>query len=250
MDDQQCWDAKAEEWLAFVGRDGDENRRFNSDPVLWRLLGDVQGLDVLDVGCGTGYLLQRLSDRGARASGIDLSPEMVRIARRETGLSSIAVDDAVSLDTIDDSSFDRVVSNYVLMDVPNHDGALRNMARVLRPGGEAVLVFLHPCFDVPGGPERLPSKLHPEEVRYTWPRPYIDQWEITESWGPFATPFQGYHRPLQDYLGAMLAHGFEICAFEEPVMRLDFPGVDAAVITRNRWAVYSCAWRLRKAAAH
>ena len=49
---KQLLDQKAQEWHRQVGDDGDNNRRFNSDPVLWRFLGDVQNLDVLDAGCG------------------------------------------------------------------------------------------------------------------------------------------------------------------------------------------------------
>ena len=52
----ESWDAKAEEWAIQVGDEGDMNRRYQSDPVLWRMLGEVSGLTVLDAGCGTGYL--------------------------------------------------------------------------------------------------------------------------------------------------------------------------------------------------
>lgn len=47
----------------------------NSDPVLWDFLGDVRGGDVLDAGCGTGYLSRKLSAAGARVVGVDLSAE-------------------------------------------------------------------------------------------------------------------------------------------------------------------------------
>lgn len=49
------WDDKAQAWNAWVGEEGDENRRKASDPVLWRFIGDkVEGATVLDAGCGTG----------------------------------------------------------------------------------------------------------------------------------------------------------------------------------------------------
>ena len=57
------WDAVAADWQLQVGDTGDANRRLNSDPVLWEFLGDVTDLDVLDAGCGTGYLSLRRSFR-------------------------------------------------------------------------------------------------------------------------------------------------------------------------------------------
>ena len=50
------WDRVAADWRTQVGRDGDSNRRLNSDPVLWQFAGDVRGRSVIDAGCGTGYL--------------------------------------------------------------------------------------------------------------------------------------------------------------------------------------------------
>jgi len=47
LSDRELWDQKAEDWHRQVGDDGDLNRRLNSDPVLWRFLGSVGGLDVL-----------------------------------------------------------------------------------------------------------------------------------------------------------------------------------------------------------
>ena len=75
----EAWDAKADEWDAWTGTDGDANRRFNSDPVLWRMLGDVAGRVVLDAGCGAGYLSVALARAGAHVLAIDVAPRMVAI---------------------------------------------------------------------------------------------------------------------------------------------------------------------------
>ncbi|OLS22698.1 MAG: hypothetical protein HeimC3_29720 [Candidatus Heimdallarchaeota archaeon LC_3] len=54
---KESWDEKAEDWHIQVGDDGDRNRLYNSDPFLWEFLGDdIKGLNILDTGCGTGYL--------------------------------------------------------------------------------------------------------------------------------------------------------------------------------------------------
>ena len=75
------WDRVAADWDIQVGDDGDSNRILNSDPVVWAFAGEVTGLDVLDAGCGTGYLSRKLHEHGARVTGIDISERMVAVAR-------------------------------------------------------------------------------------------------------------------------------------------------------------------------
>src|SRR5919109_3894573 len=80
-DTRALWNRVADDWRIQVGDDGDANRRLNSDPVLWAFAGDVNGLVVLDAGCGTGYLSKKLHNRGARVIGIDFAERMIPIAR-------------------------------------------------------------------------------------------------------------------------------------------------------------------------
>jgi ubiquinone/menaquinone biosynthesis C-methylase UbiE len=88
--------------------------------------------DVLEVGCGTGRLLARVAPLARRAVGVDLSPGMLAHARAR-GLD-VVEGDATSL-PFDDASFDVAFSFKVLPHVEDLRGALREMARVVRPGG-------------------------------------------------------------------------------------------------------------------
>lgn len=244
---RDSWDHKAAEWDAWIGADGDRNRRVNSDPVLHELLGDVEGLDVLDAGCGTGYLAIRLAKAGARVTGIDLSPRMVETTRRNAQAAGVALSlhtsSCSAMHPLTDASFDRVVSNYVLMDLPDLSGAIHECARVLRPGGFAVLVFLHPCFNPPGGIERLDDG----SVRYRWPPdfPYIHTGRFDEEWGPFSSSFIGFHRPLSDYFAAILAAGMQVEDLREPVA-VNTEGLTPEQIQRARMAAFSVVLKARR----
>src|SRR5262245_26453271 len=143
---RNLWNRVADDWQIQVGEDGDGNRILNSDPVLWQFAGDVNGLTVLDAGCGTGYLSKKLHDRGARVTGIDFSERMIEIARAHHPDIDFRVDSCTELATIEDESFDVVLANYVLMDTPDLHGTLHAFHRVLKPHRMAVLVFSHPCF--------------------------------------------------------------------------------------------------------
>lgn len=67
IDDEvrETWNRIAADWDIQVGEDGDSNRIFNSDPILWKFVGEVKNLSVLDAGCGNGYLSRKLAARGA-----------------------------------------------------------------------------------------------------------------------------------------------------------------------------------------
>ncbi len=222
----RLWDAKAEAWDRWVGVDGDRNRRLNSDPVLWRLLGAVAGQRVLDAGCGTGYLSAKLVAAGARVDGIDAAPKMVAIAQERVPGAAIRVDDLQRLETCGDATYDAVVTNYVLMDLPDLEAAVAQMARVLRPGGRLVAVFSHPAFP--------PSELS-----------YFARGPRTERWGTFETDFLYWHRPIRDYLQALLGAGLALEAFEEPVIG-ENAVVEPDVLQRLRRFPYSIALRCRR----
>lgn len=101
---------------------------------------------VLDIGCGPGFHLRRLSRRIERGVGIDLSPSMVEVARRRAapdpacsgGRLTFRVGDGSTLEGIEDQSIDRIISIGSLAHIPEKPHLFRSAARVLRPGGRIV----------------------------------------------------------------------------------------------------------------
>jgi len=102
------------------------------------------GERVIDVGCGPGFLCESMAaDVGATGQvlGIELSEDLVRFAtgRKSRTWIDYRPGDAVKLD-VPSASFDAFVSTQVVEYVPDADAALREMYRVLRPGGRGMLV--------------------------------------------------------------------------------------------------------------
>jgi malonyl-CoA O-methyltransferase len=111
------------------------------------VLGEVRGLSVLDLGCGTGRHALRLARRGARVTGVDLSPGMLARARAEQGDLEVEFreHDLHAELPFADGAFERVVSGLVLEHLQDMGAFYREVARVLRPGGLAVLSTIHPA---------------------------------------------------------------------------------------------------------
>ncbi|HEX6031324.1 MAG TPA: class I SAM-dependent methyltransferase [Tepidiformaceae bacterium] len=99
--------------------------------------------DVLDVGCGTGYMARTIAALGHRVTGIDLAPGMLEVARGDAASRGLHIDfregDAVA-PPFGPASFDVVASRHVLWTLRDPGRAFRNWKRLLRPGGRVVAV--------------------------------------------------------------------------------------------------------------
>jgi SAM-dependent methyltransferase len=178
--------------------------------VVGRLLGQGKGR-LLDVGCGGGSLSQAVAELGWTVTGVDVSDDQLRLAR-ERGLDVVRTD-ATAL-PFADQSFDAAVSVFTHTDMDDFAGALREIARVLRPEAPFVYLGVHPCFIGPhsrflageGIPELFSG--YWETARYT-EAPGISP-------GGLRAKVGAVHLPLGAFVQAFLDAGFRIERLEEP----------------------------------
>ena len=110
--------------------------------LVLELMGDLRDARVLDAGCGDGGLVCAAASRGAAAIGLDPDPAMLAAARMRAGgahVQAAFVDGRIEQIPFGNASFDIVVAVTVLCFLADASGAVREMARVLRPGGRLVL---------------------------------------------------------------------------------------------------------------
>ena len=113
------------------------------DAEVGGVIGDVEGLDVVDLGCGTGYFSAALARRGARPVGIDLTPAQLATAQRmqrEHGVTFPLIEGNAERVPLRDGSFDLALSEYGASIWCDPYLWVPEAARLLRPGGR--LVFL------------------------------------------------------------------------------------------------------------
>jgi arsenite methyltransferase len=138
---QLAFDEKLAEQMEVVYRSRDVLRRRR---LVYEALGASPGERILDAGCGPGFYVAELLDQvGTEGSvvGVDASPQMLAVAaHRCEGRPNVAFHEAgVSALPVEDESFDRAVCVQVLEYVADVPAALRELRRVLRPGGRLVV---------------------------------------------------------------------------------------------------------------
>jgi SAM-dependent methyltransferase len=163
-------------------------------------LGDVAGLDVIELGCGTAYFSAWLAKRGARPVGIDPTPAQLETARamqREFGLEFTLVEAVAENVPLPAQSFDLALSEYGASIWADPHRWIREAARLLRPGGRLVFLRNTPlsvlCMDLEGATERL-QRPQRNLGRIEWP----DTNEVE------------FHVPHGEQIDLLRANGFDI----------------------------------------
>jgi 2-polyprenyl-3-methyl-5-hydroxy-6-metoxy-1,4-benzoquinol methylase len=191
-----------------------------------KLLGNVQGKRVLELGCGGGQNSVVLAKWGARPTGIDLSRAQIRFAQALAAREGVVVDFQVrpieDLAALPTGSYDLVLSSFALEFVEDLGGVCREVARLLVPGGGFVLANLHPI----AGAGLVASRgSHREFVMTDYFRRRQQRWRWPRYRDGTTAMVQTYHRTVEDYFVALTAAGFTVTHLVEP-----------APYPRARWA--------------
>lgn len=177
-----------------------------------RLLGDVAGSTVLEIGCGAGQCGRWLVTQGARVVGLELSGRQLNHSRRLDRRTGVALDvvqaDATRL-PFADASFDLVCSSYgalpFLADAP---AVLRGIQRVLRPGGRFVFSVSHPM--------RWSFLDDPGEGGLVAVHSYFDRRAYVEEDDRGVATYVEHHRTVGDWVRAITAADLRLTDLVEP----------------------------------
>jgi len=180
-----------------------------------KLLGDVKGKDILEVGCGGGQNTIVLAKWGARAVGLDISEEQIKYARRlakdNKAKVLFYVGKMEDLSIFKDGRFDIIISSCAIGYSENPRKVFHEVFKALKRNGLFVFCVVHPVAN-------RGRKIRCGKRRMWGMGNYFDRRRRTWTWrirGKTAK-FYGYHRTFQDWFNSLVSPGFIVERILEP----------------------------------
>ncbi len=224
------WRASAKAWIADMGEQGDFGRRYVLDPIMLPRALARAPKKALDVGCGEGRFCRMLKQHGIDVTGVDPTPELLAAARARDRDGEYLEAYAEHL-PFDDNAFDLVVSYLSLIDIPDIEAAIPEMARVLAPNGALLIANLNGFNTACGDTGWIKDR---EGRRLYYP---IDHYlEERSMWTEYrGIRIRNHHRPMSTYIRALLDAGLRLSYFDEPEPCADAAPKKAASYRRAPW---------------
>ncbi len=221
-DVRRAWNKASAAWDEFIESGADYYRHEIHGPALLDVCGDVESLDVLDIGCGQGFFSRQLARRGAQVTAIDIAENQLEFAltHEKDHYLGIYYRNVSATDVhreFREISFDLIASCMSLHDMADPGSALLSSNRVLHPGGRLAFSIPHPFTNTPyreweqnGDGEKLSLKIDkyfdsgPTYLRWSMPR-------LSEHW---ESPYMRF--TLSEWADFIYQAGFLIIKMYEP----------------------------------
>lgn len=183
-------------------------------PNTLRLMGNVEGMKILDAACGPGKYAEELIEQGAEVTGIDLSEEMIKWAKVRNGdIGHFYIQDmSQPLVEESDESYDGIISGLAMHYIEDWTLTLGEFHRVLRSDGVLVLSMEHPFF----------------EYTYFKSKDYFATEHVHCTWNGFGKPIEvhSYRRSLSNCINPLIKADFVIEEILEPKPLKEFEALD------------------------
>ncbi len=173
-------------------------------PSMTQMIGEVDGLEILDLGCGSGVYANYFLENGAkRVVGIDASEQMVEILKQKLGnrVDAYVQDLSIGLPKEASDSFDLVVSALMIHYIEDLKSLFSEVRRVLKPNGVFAFSTHHPFADFDCSESG----------------DYFQREFVSEKWDTVGEPVevQFYRRSLSEITNALKSNGFAILDLNE-----------------------------------
>ena len=190
------WDQNAEEWIALLDRRGIPSRKITNPAIIGMVMDMWRKGEVLDLGCGEGWLTRALSSKGVLVTGVDSTQALIGSAQLKSSdpFKRMSYEDIIRKTMLEIGPFDIVVCNYSLYGMKLTENLFKTLKKkLLRKNGILVIQTVHPEFLIQDG----------NSTNSRWVE---DAWSGLD--GNFTTPHRWYARTKKDWLEL-----FEHCGY-------------------------------------
>lgn len=199
--------------------------RLGQQEILARL-GDVAGLTILEIGCGSGQCCVALARQGAEVTGVDVSDAQLALAQKQAAAAGVPVrlllGDGGALPPLSAAHFDAIIANFSLLYIEDITACLAECARLLRPGGRLIFAQDHPiraCF--------WDAEMEEESVLPA--RSYFDEAPLHWTFTNTEVAMISHHHTLAWWFSSLHEAGLQVTALRElpqPAGWADDPNAD------------------------
>jgi ubiquinone/menaquinone biosynthesis C-methylase UbiE len=217
MNKDTSW-GRVADWYDDVVKDDDSYQTNVILHNILRIMEPKRTEKILDLGCGQGYFSHAMASEGAYITGIDVSPELVSLAKRHAGHNEeFFVTPAENLSQFKAGTYTAAISILAIQNMERMADVFREVGRVVKPGGKFVIVLNHPTFRIPGKSSwGFDDKA---SVQYRRVDEYMSESRAAIDMNPGSKEKKettySFHRPLQVYSKTLANAGFAIKRIEE-----------------------------------
>jgi 2-polyprenyl-3-methyl-5-hydroxy-6-metoxy-1,4-benzoquinol methylase len=197
----ESWHKNAAPWTIAIQAGQIESRQLITNAAIIQAIVDRSPQTILDIGCGEGWLVRALCDRGVQAMGVDVISSLIdRAKQAETGEFHVASYADLAANKLQ-VSVDAIVCNFSLLGQQSVIDVFTATRSLLNKDGYLIVQTIHPVF----GCGDLP---------------YRDEWR-SGSWAGFSDDFTDpapwYFRTLSSWIDLFVTHGLQIIEIQEPI---------------------------------
>ncbi|MFH1308083.1 MAG: class I SAM-dependent methyltransferase [archaeon] len=213
-------------------------------PTTFKLLGNIKGKRVLDFGCGAGIYAKKLTGKGAKVKGFDISPVMLKLAKEKNPKLDLRLGSGYKIPFKE--KFDVVVAPLVIGYLENWDKVFKEVSRILKKRGYFIFSIGNPVTEVAikidwDKPyERMFGNYFKENKIYSYWRNILHKKKVKD------IKMHTYHKTYETLIKTILKNNFEIVDYKDcfPLKKSKrlFPK-EYAFVSR---VPFFCVWKVRK----
>ncbi len=205
--------------------------------TLFRLLGNIKGKKILDLGCGPGFQIRKMKKKGAKVRGIDLSDKLIEIAKKQNPGIEIIKGDITKKLSYKNSEFDIVSSSLVFGHIEKWEKILQEVHRILKKDGIFIFSAYNPMTELMTK-EKWFFKKFKIIKDYFEEKLYKTYWDGCKTWH--------HHKTYGTIVKLLVRNNFEIIDYEDckppKYSSKQYPKKYKDYINMPRF----CIWKVRK----